>query len=102
MLELCGSQRRQVFAVWQGLLARIKEKGPDAAHPQVMEALDHTFRPEFLNRLDEVILFHQLTPKITAASSISLPSWKIALIPALEAKGRYFTVPISTKIAKLP
>jgi len=27
----------------------------------VMEAVHHFFRPEFLNRLDEIILFHQLT-----------------------------------------
>ncbi|MGC9469610.1 MAG: ATP-dependent chaperone ClpB [Anaerolineae bacterium] len=39
----------------------IKEKGPEAARSQVMEELDRTFRPEFLNRIDEVILFASLT-----------------------------------------
>jgi ATP-dependent Clp protease ATP-binding subunit ClpB len=29
----------------------------------VMSELDRTFRPEFLNRIDEVILFHSLTPE---------------------------------------
>ena len=32
------------------------------AREQVMEAVNRFFRPEFLNRLDEVIMFHQLTP----------------------------------------
>ena len=34
------------------------------------------------------ILFHQLTPNIIAASSISRPNWKMALIPALDANGK--------------
>ncbi len=33
----------------------------DAVRPQVMEAVRAKFRPEFLNRLDELILFHRLT-----------------------------------------
>src|SRR6185312_6250859 len=28
---------------------------------KVMEEIKHTFRPEFLNRVDEVVVFHQLT-----------------------------------------
>jgi ATP-dependent Clp protease ATP-binding subunit ClpB len=32
-----------------------------AAMPKVMESLRRTFRPEFLNRVDDVIVFHQLT-----------------------------------------
>ncbi|WP_194744323.1 ATP-dependent chaperone ClpB [Thermaurantiacus tibetensis] len=33
------------------------------AEPQVMEAVRAAFRPEFLNRLDEIILFHRLAPQ---------------------------------------
>jgi ATP-dependent Clp protease ATP-binding subunit ClpC len=33
----------------------------DAAREQVMRLVKTTFRPEFLNRLDEIILFHPLT-----------------------------------------
>jgi ATP-dependent Clp protease ATP-binding subunit ClpB len=33
----------------------------EAVRPQVMEAVRARFRPEFLNRLDEIILFHRLT-----------------------------------------
>jgi ATP-dependent Clp protease ATP-binding subunit ClpB len=33
----------------------------DAGRAQVMEAVRGAFRPEFLNRLDEMILFHRLT-----------------------------------------
>jgi len=36
------------------------EKG-DKAHEEVMEILRHSFRPEFLNRLDEIIMFHKLS-----------------------------------------
>ena len=39
----------------------IKELGAEAAREKVMEELDRTFRPEFLNRVDEIILFHSLT-----------------------------------------
>jgi ATP-dependent Clp protease ATP-binding subunit ClpB len=39
----------------------IKELGAEAARDKVMEELDHTFRPEFLNRIDEVILFRSLS-----------------------------------------
>ena len=35
----------------------------DEVRPQVMEAVRANFRPEFLNRLDEIILFHRLTRK---------------------------------------
>ena len=39
----------------------IKEQGVDAARDRVMAELDRTFRPEFLNRIDDVILFRSLT-----------------------------------------
>jgi ATP-dependent Clp protease ATP-binding subunit ClpB len=39
----------------------IKELGAEAARDKVLEELDRTFRPEFLNRIDEVILFGNLT-----------------------------------------
>jgi ATP-dependent Clp protease ATP-binding subunit ClpB len=39
----------------------IKELGVEAAREKVLEELDHTFRPEFLNRVDEIILFRSLT-----------------------------------------
>jgi ATP-dependent Clp protease ATP-binding subunit ClpB len=39
----------------------IKELGAEEAHDRVMEELDRTFRPEFLNRIDAIILFHALS-----------------------------------------
>ncbi|HKY55641.1 MAG TPA: ATP-dependent chaperone ClpB [Anaerolineales bacterium] len=39
----------------------IKELGIDNARDKVMEDLNRMFRPEFLNRIDEVILFRALT-----------------------------------------
>jgi len=42
-----------------------QEPGEDssALRPEVMEVVRSAFRPEFLNRLDEVILFHRLFPE---------------------------------------
>ncbi|MGD2142926.1 MAG: ATP-dependent chaperone ClpB [Anaerolineae bacterium] len=39
----------------------IKDLGVEQARDQVMEELDRIFRPEFLNRVDEIILFRSLT-----------------------------------------
>jgi ATP-dependent Clp protease ATP-binding subunit ClpB len=39
----------------------IKDLGVEAAREHVLEELDRTFRPEFLNRIDEIILFSNLT-----------------------------------------
>jgi len=38
----------------------IKELGPEAARAKVLEELSHSFRPEFLNRIDDIIIFHAL------------------------------------------
>src|SRR5690348_1133183 len=43
-------------------LASLAEDEPvEKAEPQVMEVVRAHFRPEFLNRLDEIILFHRLS-----------------------------------------
>ncbi|MGD2166269.1 MAG: ATP-dependent chaperone ClpB [Anaerolineae bacterium] len=39
----------------------IKDLGVDEARDKMMEELDRIFRPEFLNRIDEIILFRSLT-----------------------------------------
>lgn len=39
----------------------IKELGPERAHDAVMGELNSHFRPEFLNRIDEIIIFRALT-----------------------------------------
>ncbi|NJN99870.1 MAG: ATP-dependent chaperone ClpB [Anaerolineales bacterium] len=39
----------------------IMDLGPEAAEPRVMEALRQHFRPEFLNRIDDIIMFHSLS-----------------------------------------
>jgi ATP-dependent Clp protease ATP-binding subunit ClpB len=42
-------------------LANLPDDAPtDVVEPQVMEVVRAHFRPEFLNRLDEIILFHRL------------------------------------------
>ncbi len=42
------------------LVALKEDQAAEAAHDQVMEMVRSHFRPEFLNRLDEIILFHRL------------------------------------------
>ncbi len=37
----------------------------DDMKDKMMEALKHTFRPEFLNRIDDIIVFHKLTEEDT-------------------------------------
>jgi ATP-dependent Clp protease ATP-binding subunit ClpB len=39
----------------------IKEYGVEESREMVLKELDKYFRPEFLNRLDEIIIFHSLT-----------------------------------------
>ena len=43
------------------LAAQSEGQDSDVVRPQVMDAVRAKFRPEFLNRLDEIILFHRLT-----------------------------------------
>ncbi|MCK5445588.1 MAG: AAA family ATPase, partial [Rhodospirillaceae bacterium] len=45
-----------------GEILATQKEGHDSSEvrPQVMEEVNRAFRPEFLNRLDEVILFHRL------------------------------------------
>ena len=40
---------------------RADEKQYDEMHENIMKALKEKFRPEFLNRMDDVIVFHRLT-----------------------------------------
>ena len=44
------------------LLALDDDQDSEAARDAVMAEVQATFRPEFLNRLDEVLLFHRLSP----------------------------------------
>jgi ATP-dependent Clp protease ATP-binding subunit ClpB len=40
---------------------RIQDLGAEAAEPLVLDALRRHFRPEFLNRIDEIVMFHALS-----------------------------------------
>lgn len=44
-------------------IASLNEKPYEVMKAQVMPALQSAFRPEFLNRLDEIVLFHRLAPE---------------------------------------
>ncbi len=55
------------------LAAQPEGEDSDAVRGQVMEVVRQAFRPEFLNRLDEVLLFHRLTrPQMTGIVDIQL------------------------------
>jgi len=45
----------------QYLTALADDEGVEKVEPQVMEVVRGHFRPEFLNRLDEIIMFHRLS-----------------------------------------
>ncbi len=60
----------------------------------VMEEMKKTFRPEFLNRLDDTIIFHQLTqPEIRHIVDIMLKD----LVTRMEAQGMSLSVPDDVK-----
>jgi ATP-dependent Clp protease ATP-binding subunit ClpC len=42
---------------------RAQKRGYEQMKEKVMDAVKKTFRPEFLNRVDEIIVFHELTEK---------------------------------------
>ncbi len=45
-----------------GFTAKVEsESDTDAKHARMMQALKSTFRPEFLNRIDDIIIFNSLT-----------------------------------------
>ncbi len=58
-------------------------------HSRVMEELKRTFRPEFLNRLDEIIVFHQLSKAEVREIAVSLTG---KFTERLKNKGIYLKV----------
>jgi len=44
-------------------ITELSQKTPEEMHKRVMEALRSQFRPEFLNRVDDIIIFHSLGEK---------------------------------------
>ena len=57
--------------------ARVEEQAIEEYKEKIGEALRDTFRPEFLNRIDETIVFNPLTPKdIEAIVDIQLEELK--------------------------
>ena len=56
----------------------------------------------WIGMIIRTIRFHQLTPIIIPASSISLLSCSMELTPDLEAMGIYFTLPMIASRAKVP
>jgi ATP-dependent Clp protease ATP-binding subunit ClpC len=55
-----------------------EQKSYERMKTKVLEEVKHTFRPEFLNRIDEVVVFHQLT-RLQIEQIVSLELEKVAL-----------------------
>ncbi len=74
-----------------------KDKGDVAQYTQakdkVMESLKHYFRPEFLNRLDEVIIFDILSPA-TIRSIVEMQVGEVAA----RLKGKDITLEVTTEV----
>ena len=59
--NLGSSYIQSRFEGFTGLSAEKREEAVNDARKQVMEILKKTIRPEFLNRIDEIIMFRPLT-----------------------------------------
>ncbi|MBN1444559.1 MAG: ATP-dependent Clp protease ATP-binding subunit [Candidatus Omnitrophica bacterium] len=69
-----------------------KEDVQDGLKDRIMEQVKHTFRPEFLNRLDETIVFHPLERKhLFEIAELEISSVKERM------KGQHISVVVSDK-----
>ncbi|MBL7798900.1 MAG: ATP-dependent chaperone ClpB [Saprospiraceae bacterium] len=58
--NLAGDRIQEVFEDYEAMPDKRKHEVFDTAKSEVMDALKQNLRPEFLNRIDEVIVFHPL------------------------------------------
>jgi len=58
--NLAGDRIQEVFEDYEAMPDKRKHEVFDTAKSEVMDALKQSLRPEFLNRIDEVIVFHPL------------------------------------------
>ena len=54
-----------------GFLQESDEASYEKMKDRVMEELKRAFRPEFLNRIDDIIVFHALSLSTTSRSSFA-------------------------------
>ena len=50
-----------------GFSVHAKDGNNEEARKSILDALRSTFRPEFLNRIDDIIVFNTLTPRTSRA-----------------------------------
>ncbi|MBK9338941.1 MAG: ATP-dependent chaperone ClpB [Lewinellaceae bacterium] len=58
--NLAGDRIQEVFEDYEAMPDKRKHEVFDTAKSEVMDALKQSLRPEFLNRIDEVVVFHPL------------------------------------------
>src|SRR6266480_1472400 len=64
-----------------GFRASIKETAEEMERERLMERLRQTFRPEFLNRIDEVVIFHPLQQKqVRAITQLQINELAVRLL----------------------
>jgi ATP-dependent Clp protease ATP-binding subunit ClpB len=72
--------RNTVVIMTSNLGAELWRTDLPASREQIMRVLQEHFRPEFLNRIDEIVVFHSLTrPDLTRIVEIQLDRVKMLL-----------------------
>jgi ATP-dependent Clp protease ATP-binding subunit ClpB len=71
--NLAGDRIQEAFEDYEAMPDKRKHEVFDTAKAEVMDALKQSLRPEFLNRIDEVVVFHPLLKgQMTAILNILL------------------------------
>ncbi|MBI1908100.1 AAA family ATPase [Candidatus Uhrbacteria bacterium] len=91
--EIILSDRRVVDLGFQGE----ERREEDTLRNKVLDMLGDHFRPEFLNRIDEVIVFHALTPEQIGG----IVDLQLAIVGKRLAEERKITLRVTEKAKKL-
>lgn len=75
----------------------VERRGDDAVRAKIMELLADEFRPEFLNRVDDIIVFHSLSE----AQIAEIVELQIAQLAARLKCDRHITVKVTAAAKKL-
>src|SRR6185436_409162 len=77
-----------------GFSVNVRQDGNDGARKNLLDALRKTFRPEFLNRVDDIIVFNPLS-KEHLEEIIEIQLRRVKML--LEGKGLHLEVTESAK-----
>ena len=84
-----GTRQLKEFGQGVGFAARLRADSKEYDHSVIRKALDKTFAPEFLNRLDEIVMFEQLDePALERITELELKG----LYARIEALGYHLDI----------